>query len=469
MPGKTETTMEGQSGPVSSYSEGIDMTDELGNLTEDCKTFCSVESLAFRAACNEAVNEATRPIKRRVMARIAASNDARAIIYTTWRQIDHDNAGRPTDCFSKVTQALIQDPGWRTLVLEEVQSERQWRDLIHGNFKAVWDRLSSILEKLRDHEHPVARGATGVLVALLTLWVPYTIDPDGVKNLTLPIRVALTGEANPLHARFITASDGKAIPVTFTPRLDPETLSVQFASSRTPVPVRFAIEETKGHPSSSAPEVGALPKAADDLHTIALGIIKLAGTPELPKSAMTQSADVEQSAPGELSQMVAEFQRATKSLNTVIDNQAKLETELKSLDQKQTRLEVAEQNHAPATTVALAEGVPQSVAIEWFDATSGTVACNVEITARNIQRSVHIIANPSSCFPNRVQLKAAESDLSVGVPWNADQIGCKITVHEVENHWFGKKYVIATIAPYTFSSLGSEALASSSLRLGGRQ
>ncbi len=445
------------------------MTDELQNVAEAYKTFRSLESIAFRAACNEAVNDVTRPIKRRVMARIAASNDGGAIIHAAWEKIcNESSAAGSTDCVSKLTQALLQDPAWRTLVLEEVQRERQWSDLIHGRFKAVWDRLFSILEKLGDHGHPVARGATGVLVALLALWVPYTIDPEGVKNLTLPIRVALTGEATPLRAQFATSSDGKSIPVTFTPRLDPGIVPVQFASSRTAIPLRLTIEKTKEQLSSDAAGMEALPKAADDLHTIALGIIKLTGTPELPKSALTKSTDLEQSTPGEASQMVAEFQNATKSLNTVIANQTKLDTELKNLEQMQTRLEMAQQNHVPATTVALSEGVPQSVAIEWFDATSGLVACNVEITVRNIQKSVHIVANPSSCFPNRLQLKVAESDLFVGVPWNADQIRCKITVHEVENHWFGKKYVIATITPYTFSSLGSEALASSSLGPGKR-
>lgn len=303
------------------------MSYAVGELQEECKAFCSIKTLEFRAACNEAVNEAYRPVKRRVLARIAASQDGQRIIYAAWLNNQRVSATQG-DSAARVSQTLVQDPGWRTLVREEVERERYWGDLIHGRFKAVWDRLSSLLEKLRDHQHPVARGTTSAILAVLALWIPYKIDPTAVKDLTQPIRFIITGEAQPVHAQLVTEGDGRVIPVTFAPRIDPDVLPLQFTSSQAVVPFTVGVASTSGTQRPSTEDVDALIKAAGDLHTIAQGITSLTGPPQVSKLAVPASAAGKNPPSGEIPEMVEELQDATKTLKSVLDNQNALENKL---------------------------------------------------------------------------------------------------------------------------------------------
>jgi hypothetical protein len=227
--------------------------------------FCSAQQLAFRAACNDAAPAPSRPVKLRVIERLANLSDAQVVFEQAWNdamsQMPTASSATPDREFYV---QLTRNPMWGTLVTEQIVAEAKWRDLVgKDGLRTFYDRGAALFEKFTSKkEHPATAAVTKIVIAMSGLWGVNTVFPEQFKELTLPIRIALIGD------------EGK-LPVTFSPRLDPDgkPIEIPFVMSATeeskvrvtfdakPVELRFAVDDAgKITPAS------ALIALADELH-----------------------------------------------------------------------------------------------------------------------------------------------------------------------------------------------------------
>ena len=167
----------------------------------------SVHDLAFRAACNTAAAESKRPLRRRVIERLAASPDTQALIANLQPLVAAIPGG---DLF----EVLANDARWKTLVAETVADTLGWDDLMTrgrswGEYAAtIWRKFSA-----GDDQH-VAR----LVLMVIASWGAYEVaaDKSPPKPLDVKFQVSADTDAIPL-----------SIPVSFVPRTDGASLPVK--------------------------------------------------------------------------------------------------------------------------------------------------------------------------------------------------------------------------------------------------
>jgi hypothetical protein len=152
-------------------------------------------SIVFHAACNEAVEAAMRPLRQRVLNRLAhrcrADSQVSKLFSDTWGQAENDipnspeSSGREKVVGRRFIDLIASDPRWKTVVLSAVVQERRWSDLWSRGYEAFSDRLLSLLEKLNSPDHTAARLTTGALTSIaafmLAAWLPVKVS--GKPNL----------------------------------------------------------------------------------------------------------------------------------------------------------------------------------------------------------------------------------------------------------------------------------------------
>jgi hypothetical protein len=127
------------------------------------------DSLNFRAACNEPLPPAQRPLKKRVLQRISKSEDAKEICARILADFGELCDQRQATQF---WATLATDLAWKTLVIEQVDLERNWKDLLNPDLEGkIWDLIQSAVEKIWDSYHPVTRIAGLSAISLLSLIV----------------------------------------------------------------------------------------------------------------------------------------------------------------------------------------------------------------------------------------------------------------------------------------------------------
>jgi hypothetical protein len=168
--------------------------------------------LVFRAACNAALPAESRPIKQRVIERIARSSEVHKILESMWQ--DLQAAGGPIT-ESRVVAELTRNPLWNTLVSEYVEQEKSWKDLRNRDYRSgLLEWVWSLCEKMVDPEaHPVARSVTMVLC--VTGILGGLAQGKFVREAIIqPIRIALIGN-DPLKVTFSPDLQGGDVHVTF--------------------------------------------------------------------------------------------------------------------------------------------------------------------------------------------------------------------------------------------------------------
>ena len=186
----------------------------------------SVNNLAFRAACNAAAAESKRPLRRRVIERLAALPDTRALI----SELQLRKSDAPGGLFDR----LANDPCWKTLVAETTADALGWDDLASQG--ASWgQRVATIWRKFMegDDQH-VARIVTATVVSIGAVWSGNQItDGELLRDVVLPIRATLAGSPE-LDMKFKLSVDGGTIPVSLAPQTEgvliPVKLEVQAKS-----------------------------------------------------------------------------------------------------------------------------------------------------------------------------------------------------------------------------------------------
>jgi hypothetical protein len=134
-----------------------------------------LSSMAFHAACNQAVDASIRPIRRRVLRRLAERFrfDGRLLrlLSDTQSQADNEIPAHPVVSWrgklveNRFIELIASDPQWKTIVLDAVVQERRWSDIWSRGYEIFLDRLVSLLEKLISPDHPTARLTTRTLTS----------------------------------------------------------------------------------------------------------------------------------------------------------------------------------------------------------------------------------------------------------------------------------------------------------------
>lgn len=237
-------------------------------------------SITFHAACNEAVDASMRPIRQRVIRRLAEQvrcdraeeliwslsnepavesshrfSELQELFGTEWNQANNVTPPPPAPHVeARFVQLIGKNPQWRALVLESVVQERRWSDILTGGFQFPLDRLSSFFEKLMSPQHPVARGTTSALAsvgtALLAIWLPAAWNPDVYDKILHPVLKPFqnTTEVSSdftrvmrsdaiLHVRAVV--DDNDLTAVVKPKVQPAILSVTLNPNIEPTSLRI--------------------------------------------------------------------------------------------------------------------------------------------------------------------------------------------------------------------------------------
>jgi hypothetical protein len=258
--------------------------------TEPWRHLCFVHELAFRAACNEGAPPASRPVKPRVIDRIAHGPDAHDVFQQAWDQATSRGLETPTDINRLFYESVVKNPMWATLVAEQIAAEVKWKDLFASDgLQSLYDRGSALFEKFTNRkEHPAAATATRVVVAISGLWGVNVAFPEQLQAVTLPIRASLIGEEGKLPITFSPQLDDQDKPVHIPFVLDADTTSrMKLVFDTEPVKVRFAFDDADAISPSAALETLAteLGKTNDTLGLAAERMKTLAESTSKPSSA----------------------------------------------------------------------------------------------------------------------------------------------------------------------------------------
>src|SRR6266404_530443 len=260
----------------------------------------SSHSIVFQAACSEAIDASMRPIRHRVIYRLArrfhvhdadkynpkVASELNELFAATWGQARDEMASPPSIPVSerlvesRFVELIARDPQWRTLVLEEVVQERRWSDLWSRGYEFFFDRLRSLFEKLVSPHHPAARRTTGALTSfaavLLAIWAPTKIPGNSrfYENTLQPllkpfqskyeIPVELTPKAQGdavFHLKVI--ADDKDLIASIKPIVKPDQLSMTLHPTLS-APLRITPQiqypsEGLGNPAAPATKPQGLP------------------------------------------------------------------------------------------------------------------------------------------------------------------------------------------------------------------
>src|SRR5215813_684974 len=223
--------------------------------------YSDLNSIVFQAACNEAVETKVRPVRPRVLKRLAhkCKNDPQVaqLFSDTWVQADND-LGLPQPPWrerfveKKFVETIANDPRWKMVVLNAVVQERKWSDLWSRGYEVFADRVWSLFEKLISPEHLAARLSVGAGANLLAVLLTAKIQ-IGSTNLyeallrpvlkpfqskyVIPVEVKGTsaGEAE-LHVKLVL--DDKELKASIRPAVKPTDLAVHLHPT-VDAPVKF--------------------------------------------------------------------------------------------------------------------------------------------------------------------------------------------------------------------------------------
>ncbi len=386
---------------------------------------CRATVLGFRAACNAVVEPSLRPVRIRVAERLSKSKEAKELFGKHW------GGDEGVDAF---WVSLTKDECWRTLVIEAIEQNRRWSNLLKVK-PSEWG--SSLLEKLRDKGHPGARAATATLATFSTLWAAHAVAPNAI---TLPVSLA--------------ASDRK--PLTLPIKLSSDqggeySLKIKVDPGENPIPLRFvAGGGTQGAGTDVLQNLtDQLVISNRSLNQTATYLNKIASQPVAPELGQMQDAIAQvsktiQSTSDKLQTIDGRLETLNATYAERADAQAKkAEVEASSVTRDLAIVALASASHNPPVQLAIAEHSSQSVVLPSFEPTSGQSSSKtITIMVGGVSGSGGSLSVPLrlSSSPNPVNSTVGDV-LDLGpLPW-------KLTVNAIERHFFSPDIVRVTLSP----------------------
>lgn len=338
----------------------------------------NADNLWFRAACHGAVDDSLRPVKARVIRRLAADPESSSISQTVAA------ATGPTP--EQFSSALVADPRWRTIVAESVARERRWTDLWRrrDEFKDAWDWTRAALEKIAGSGLPIGRTAALVASGTLSYVVTMNVLPKAATALDLELLPRMSG---PTAVRFdgtmapvsvsLSAPGPLNVPVNLVP--EPDRLTVR---ARLDPADLEALARGNGRERVGNGQVRDLARKLDEL-------ARQAGETRDRLDTLNVALD------GKLGAL---SDRAESIASQVRDGKA--QTDLVRTDVDGLR-HVAYRNVSPSlvSSPTIAKGASRTVDLAWMDDRGGQAECRVEFSVRRIARDVELALRPVGKCP----------------------------------------------------------------------
>ncbi len=184
----------------------------------------SAYDLGFRAACNAAIAESKRPLRRRVIERLETS-------YETQKLIEQLGPLSSTAPGNSVFDLLAKDPRWQTLVAETVANTRGWGALPAKD--GFWGKLLAILQSVIGSDD---KPATRLVVAAVASASVGGLSGYKLAELQPPdpldMKVKVTAQGTEIPVSFVLpkAVEGVSIPVRVDLQAKPQPLVVDVSA-----------------------------------------------------------------------------------------------------------------------------------------------------------------------------------------------------------------------------------------------
>jgi hypothetical protein len=400
------------------------------------------DSIEFRAVANGAVEPSKRPIRSRVLGRIRSSETFEQIFASIFvasaaralglvkssssdvlKEFSHPGEKGRLELEtvrSGILELLSQDMRFSTLVLEAIEEDKRWHDLVDGYFKSGKDRVRAFFEKVSSKDHPVSRTVVAVVLSGSSLLASYNIALKIAPGLTkdhLAIHIPIIAE--PAEAK-VTVDLGvngptKPIPVNVAP---PDPVDLTFHPT-SPIRVDFVS-------SSSAP--GVPPKGG----VVAPGTAKETGEPDaIPVNVVAVPKSIDN------------FTAETKAYRAEVDS---LKARLDGMDSLAQAVNAQLSNFQAGTSITVAENESGTVYLQWFDEKLQPNSCELQTTVDkvgNTTSSVRFVPQHCSATfqppdPSQaakpVQLEVNQPKKLLGLPFH-------VTAAVVERRWLGRSQI----------------------------
>jgi hypothetical protein len=423
-------------------------------------------SVVFQAACNEAVEASMRPIRPRVLDRLAdrCRNDSQVstLLTATWDDAENSVPNlakaplRENLVGNKFIELIARDPRWKTVVLNAIVQERRWSDLWSRGHRLFSDRLLSFFEKLISPNHPVARLTTGALASvtavLLALWIPPKAKSDVYDIVLQPVlkpfqsMYAVPFDLKPrmdtqteMHLKVIV--DDKGLTTLIRPIVSPNNLNLNLQQS-TDVPLRITPQIQ--YPFDSLEKDSVLPSKSQGLGIRLIPTADLSGLPSGlwdPKSGLRVSVtqldaptDKPRNAEPISSKAGNETERPSRPLDKI---EADLETlggefqpsksnpqsTLVALQQNQNSIHSIVANHGRTTVIDATPNSVHSVLLQWVGEDTKLQFCNFTLRLGNIGADeLNLFVTKQQCSSNISLVGQLPHSISLG-PGVTQQIG----------------------------------------------
>jgi hypothetical protein len=402
----------------------------------------SEESIEFRAAANSSVEPSKRPIRSRVLQRIAKSKIFEHIFVSVFiasvarslgldklsaseilKEFDQAAAKGKVDLetvASTMIELLSRDMRFSTLVLEKVEEDKKWHDLIGGYFKSWKDRIGGFFEKISDKDHPISRTAVAALLSGASLVATYNVAlkimPEVTKNY-LSIKIPIT--ADPAEAKFKVDLDLQGPPKPIGISLAPaDPVDMQFH----PVgPIKVDVVATSASASSpTGANSGQPPKPmpAPESTPIPVNVVVV------PKS---------------IDNLASETKAYRDEVNLLKARLDGMGTLAQAVNEQLS-------NFQATTSITVPESESGTVFLQWFNEKLQLVSCELKTRVDKVGsttssvRFIPLNCSPTFQLPDQsrgmqpVQLEVNQPKKLIGLPFH-------VTATVVEHHWFGKSQI----------------------------
>jgi len=401
----------------------------MGNLepSNAWEAFCVPEELAFRAACNAAVDPSARPVKRRVIGRLSQSNEARRLFAETWDRAVSLGTPQPTAFF----QLLTELPSWQTLVIEQIAAERRWSDVRSKNTDTLVEKIKSFAEKFWDkREHPSAAALTRLGLGL-SMAVAFT--HTGV--LTIPVKTSLDGKSTVPVTLSLDDKDRKPFRVSFVPTGDPAQIPIK-VEVNSGKPITLQVDAEQCAEKTLEKVVAQLRASNQSLAGVASGIHSVAD-----QAAKLDGEDLRSKLQGisdKINASTTELQKMDQAIHADLGKQSTSETTNAQYVNRQLAVMTrAALTPKSAITLSLSQGASQSVILPSFTPDTGKFeSSTVEVQLVGIGQgehgktlSVKILAGADSECDGCDNLTEGTVAILKNKPW-------KLVVNSIEKHWY---------------------------------
>jgi hypothetical protein len=407
--------------------------------SDSWEALCAPDKLAFRAACNTVVGPSLRPIKRRVIARISSSKEARSLFVQSWERFKN----LETSDTAKFFELLTALPVWQTLVIEEIAAEHRWTDLFSKNAEGFVEKSKALIEKLWDkYQHPTARALSAFALGLGTIYVA-----NG--SLTIHVKPVLSqGDEIPVVFRPSNDKDAKPIPVSFVPTADVKGIPVKLEldSDDKPIKLRF---DCNGKPADEiAYVVEQLQISNRSLAQVASGLNSVAKA-----SAALDGADL-RSKLKDISTNISSNATKLKEIHDGIekglgDQSAVAKREAEYVDQHLGVMATAAAIHRNIVPLVIDQGGSQSIMLSSFDPVTGRSESKIvdvhvsKITQGKAGKLVPLaVTSENQTLSQLHDRKEGEVISLQGVPW-------KLAVNAIDKHWYRSRVSVTFVQDMT--------------------